>query len=151
MLQRQFVKFPEFRNLWKLRAERTTLKGPFLFPNQLRPSELWGWGMLLGCDMNTLCPTSDLEGLSEVSVSTEGRGCPLLQRHKASPPPLWTAAAAQMLVDAVQELSRSWDLGLLISHLCSWQCWHEAPGMPAAELTEAGADLWGISSLSLYI
>lgn len=87
MPQSQCAKFPKLRNLWKLKAEKT-LKGPFLFPNQLCPSKLWGWDRLLGCNMNTLCPTSDFGGLSEVSVSREGRGCPVLRRHKASAPPL---------------------------------------------------------------
>lgn len=42
----------------------------------------------LGCNVNTLCPTSDFEGLSKVSVSREGRGCPVLQSPRASSPPL---------------------------------------------------------------
>lgn len=64
-------------------AEQMTLKGPFLFL-----SEQWGWDRPLGCNMNTLCPTSDFEGLSEVSVSRGRRRRPVLQRHKASSPPL---------------------------------------------------------------
>lgn len=64
---------------------------------------------------------------------------------------LRTAVAAQMFADAVQELSQSWDLGLLIGRFCSWQHWHKVWAMPVAELTAAGADLWGMSSLRPYI
>lgn len=71
MLQRPYVKFSEFRNLWELWAVKKTLNGPFLSPHQLCPSEPWDWHRLLGCNVNTLRPTSDFECLS--SSSQQGR------------------------------------------------------------------------------
>lgn len=61
--------FPSLETHGKWAAK--TLNGPFLFPNQFCPSEPWGWHRLLGCSVNTLCPTWNFKCLS--SSGQQGR------------------------------------------------------------------------------
>jgi len=74
----------------------------------------------------------------------------MLQRHEASAPPLNCSVCPNACSCSSRALAilRSW---LAHQFLCSWQRWHEARAMLAAELTAEGADLWGISSLRPYI